>query len=318
MDTEKFKGADVVWAPYEPLIPVALWIREECKIPVLGHFEVIPPGRFSMEAIDKYWFYNEEMPDLESKTFNEYAKYRYLAIAFANCDIKTIIGLEQKYKIEKLLGCQLDGELFIKPYPLDEELLDKYKDPNIKEKRQILSILSLQPHKRTAHVIRALSLIKNPPELIIIGGCKKNKEGKKEEFDKLIELAKKYNVKVTFKDVVSDEEKCKLIQESMFTVHPWACLPVTEVAYFKKASICYDDPVLRDRLADLPFYVLDNNIVEMAQAIDYFDKNPEFRKKWGEKAYNDLISNKTHTHLLKEACKQVNETLILASKVKVK
>ena len=104
-------------------------------------------------------------------------------------------------------------------------------------------------------------------------------------------------------------EKFKIIQESMFSVHPWACLPVGENAYFKKASINYDEPVIRDRLNEMPYYAEANNIMNLAQCINDFIINPKLREKWGERAYYMLKNGETETYLLKEACRKLNDIL---------
>jgi len=306
IDIDLFKGVDVIWAPYEPLIPVAIIFGKDFKIPVVGHFEIIPPGRINMDNLDKHWFENTEKPVNEIN----YLQYKFLGESFMKCDVKTVIGDYQKYQIERLVGRKIKDKTFIKPYPLDNEILEKYRKKDVKEKYQIASITRFAPHKRTHHIIKAMSLLKNPPKLVLISFGKDKL--------KLIKMAKDLGVDVDFKGVISEKEKVEIIQESMFFVHPWTCLPVGEVAYFKKLSINYDDPTIRDRLNDMAYFVENNNIPKLAEAIQYFIDNPKERKRLGEKAYKDLIEGNTETYLLEEAVKRVNETLVLASKIKVK
>lgn len=305
-DLEKeIKGCDVIWAPYEPLIPIGIYLKEEHKIPLLGHFEVVPPGRVNLDNINLHHLVSTN-PLGKNEHYEEYRNYAH---GFLRCDVKTVIGQEEKYKIEKLLGKKIQDKTYIKPYPVDNEYLESFKINNCKEKNQIVCISSLVPHKKVHHLIKAFSLIKNQTKLIIIG------QGKIES--ELKEYAKRLKLNIDFVGLISDEEKFKIIQESMFLVHPWACLPVGEAAFFKKASINYDEAILRDRLNDMPYYAEANNIMDLAQCIDNFIINTKLRKEWGEKAHKMLINGETETYLLRKACSKINDLLILTNKVKV-
>ena len=172
-DLEKeIKGCDVIWAPYEPLIPIGLFLREKYNIPLLGHFEVVPPGRINLDNINLHYLIRTN-PLGKDEYYEEYRDYAY---GFLRCDVKTVIGCEEKYKIEKLLGRKIRDKTYIKPYPVDGEYLESFKIKNCKEKNQIACISSLTPHKKVHHLIKAFSLIKNPPKLIIIGHGKIEKE----------------------------------------------------------------------------------------------------------------------------------------------
>jgi glycosyltransferase involved in cell wall biosynthesis len=103
--------------------------------------------------------------------------------------------------------------------------------------------------------------------------------------------------------LVTDEIKCKTIQESMFAVYPWAWLPVTEAAYYKKPSIVYYFPESYERIGLMPYYVEENNTNELARAIEMLSTNEETRKTMGEKAYNILMRNEIPTVKVNLACK---------------
>lgn len=297
---ELIKGVEVIWAPYEPLIQVANFFGKEFNIPVVGHFEVMPPGKFMLEEKQNHWFKNVTPPTEHL----EYDTYRHLVKEYEKCEIKTITGIGEKYKVEGLLGKKLKDEIYIKPYPVDNEMLEEYKIENVEEKDYILSISRTEYHKKLHHVIKALSLLENPPKLKIIG------HGKAKDF--LINLAKELKVDVEFISLISDKEKAKLIQECMFLAHGWACLPIGECSYYKKPSINYDDTMIRDRLNDMCYYVENNNIEELAKTIQMFIDKPELRKEYGEKFYKYLIDGKAETYLLKTACEKMSKMFELA------
>jgi len=293
IDKEDCETADVIWAPYEPLIYPALKLKEDLKIPVVGHLEIIPQQKYNLENYDNHWYTHISPP-----TDNNYRELERLLKDFLKCDVKSITGPEVKYRMERFLGRILPLNFYIKPYPLDSEMLEKYKK-ELPLKNQILTIDTLVPYKRIQHIVIALSLLKNPPKYIIVG--KYHTDVKQ----KIMEFAKTYKLDIELKGIIGDEEKCHLIQESLFLVEPMSCLTVTEGAYYKKASICYDEHIMHERLADMPFYTPANDIPKLANSIKILVEGEIFRDNIGNKAYSLLMTDKTNTHTLEKACKIV-------------
>jgi len=301
-----FKNIDVIWAPYEPLIPFAIKFKQAFKIPVVGHFEILPPYKIFPDLYILFKFANMNDPPATNYMFTHLLKYKRYIKYFLSCNVKSVTGPEVVYGMEKLIGGRIDSsEFFIKPYPLDTELLEKYRQKDIKEKNQILHIDRLNEYKRVKHILEAMTFIDNPPKLIIAGSGILEEELKK--------FVKEKGLDVEFRGKVSDEEKVKLIQESMFLVEPCSVLTPNEGAYFKKLSICYDEHILRERMGDMVYYTANNDIPELVKSIRYFINNPEERKKWGENAHYLLMNDKTHSHKLETASKLLNEMFIEAT-----
>jgi glycosyltransferase involved in cell wall biosynthesis len=300
------KTIDIAWAPYEPLIPVIIYLKEKFpNIKTVGHFELIPPGKLNLESINESYINKDALPDNDlTRTYYDYKLYMR---TWMRCDYRTYVSDSMLIEMERLLGEKIPRErMSIKPYPLDTEMLDGYKKEDVKTKRQIITIARLVRHKKIHHIIKALSLLVNPPELVILG------DGP--QLENLKSYAQELGVSVTFKGIVTDEEKVKNIQESMFNVSPWAWLSVTEAAYFKKPSIVYYFPESDTRLADSAYYVENNNIRKLATAIELYFNNEEMIKNAGEHAYEMLMNDKLPTMKLEKACKAIENVFIEALK----
>jgi glycosyltransferase involved in cell wall biosynthesis len=292
---DDIEDCDVIWAPYEPLIPLALLFKSKYNKPVMGHFEIVPP-RINLDDIEDNYIFDI---NLDASRFSSYLIYKKYLNCWLSCNFKTYVDDSALFYMKKLYGGELPTNIYVKPYPMDSEMLTSYSKSDVKLKNQICSIARLVPHKKIHHVIKALSLITNPPKYIVIGAG--------EELDKLKQLAKYLNVDVEFKGLSTDEEKVRTIQESLFLVHPWACLPVAEGAFLKKVSITYDYPILRNRNGDISIYAKANDIQDLADKIKMLTKNEALTKELGEIAHNTIMSGKIPTKPIKEACAIMNE-----------
>ena len=293
-DQSKMIGAKLIWAPYEPLITIANYFGKKYNIPTCGHFEIIPPGLISLDEVEVA-FLNSPTPERLPKKYKE---VRQQAHEWSVCPLRTHLGPFHLTETEQLLGYKVKGELFIKPYPLDDVEMKKHVK-KIKKKRQIVSISRLVPHKKIEHVIYALSKMDNPPEYVIIG------TGPKE--DEIKAYAKKLGVPIRLTGRISDEEKYKIIQESIVAVHLWAWLPVGECAFFKVPSIAYDKPSTRERLNNMPIYCLDNTLLCLRDIINTCVNTPEVAETLGKKAHEELMNNRTSIYPIKEASKRLSD-----------
>lgn len=282
-DEDKFSNVDIIWAPYEPLIRPALMLKGLLKCPVVGHFEVVPPAI----NVDSEYIRNHLInPPEEDERIKEYKEY---INEWAACDGRTITDDITFSQIERLSGRMLPS-YDIKPYPIDIGMLESFKE-DVKTEYQILSPIRLVPHKRLHHVIKALSMITNPPKYVIIGSGP--------EATKLMEYAKELGVNVEFKGVVDDKTKALEIQKSMFLVCPWSWLTVGEAAALSKPSVVYYEPSTYARLGDMPVYVVNNDIEELAKTIEILSVGD--KKLWdveatGETANKILKSDITGLH----------------------
>jgi glycosyltransferase involved in cell wall biosynthesis len=288
IDFDQIKHADLIWAPYEHCIPHALYIKRHIKKPVVGHYEIIPPWRVAVDSAAS-WGYRPQQND----EIREY--YKYLVRNYELCDVKTGVDSWSMSDI-MILGGREISNIFIKPYPINDELL---KTTSAEEKHQIITISRLVPHKKIDHIIRALSLIKNPPKLLVVG------EGPQKEMLKL--LAEQLDVNIHFTGLISDEEKAKHIQESLFMVSPWSWLPVGENSLFSKPTITYFHTSTRNRLQTIPLYVEWNNHEQLSRSIEFLCNNSELRTSLGVAAYQKLINGETTIYPIKMACEKMLE-----------
>jgi len=290
-------GADVIWAPFESLAGIACEVKKAINVPIVGHFEVVPPGRVPLDYIKNHWFTRlDSIPQTDEYFW--YYKYKHFAENYAKCDVKTITSDMELRNVETLLGKTLnDSIISIQPYPVHTDMLDKYKDDTIKKKTQIITISRLVPHKRIHHMIKALSLIENAPLFVIVG--------RGPEQENLEKLANELDVKVKFTGLISDKEKAILIQESLFAIHLWAWLPVGECAHYGVPSIAYDQSDTRSKLGKLATYTQTNNIEMLATAITMYLEKPTKIKECGKIAKNSLPVDGSDLYPLNIACEKL-------------
>jgi hypothetical protein len=155
---------DIAWAPYEPLIPVISYLKSQNpNIRTVGHFELIPPYKINIETINEYAINGTAFPKNNGMIKN-YFDYKLYINEWLKCDFKTYIADSMLVEMERLLGKRIDRQrIAIKPYPLDNEMLEMYRDDNIVTKYQILCSVRLVAHKKIHHIIKALSIVNNPP-----------------------------------------------------------------------------------------------------------------------------------------------------------
>lgn len=291
---EKMKTADIIWCPYERETVVGVDLRKHFNIPLVGHYEWVPPWRVSPRN-GLEWGYTKEEVEKIVNTEGDVGYYKSLIPFYNSVDMKTI---STKYCLDtvKALGAE-DKNLRTKPYIIDDKLLLSKKDNNIKEENQILTIGRLVPHKRIHHIIRALALLDNPPLLKIIGYGPYNAELKK--------LISELGVSVSFAGFGQKGDKAIEIQKSLFLVTPCASLPCGEAALFKKPTLMYDNENMIEKHGNMGKYVKNNSIEELSKAIKYWLDNPEEVKKEGQNSYDKLINNESGLKTTKNACKEM-------------
>jgi glycosyltransferase involved in cell wall biosynthesis len=288
------KDVDIIWAPYEPLIRVALELNTNCNTTVVGHYEMIPTTRVNLDNNQVWW---TEQTDKYPVTdyFNEYKEW---AEDWMKCQIKTTIGNFHKDRISLLLGRDV-GAVHMKPYPFDIEMNEGYRDKSIEKKNQIVICNRLVIDKKVHHVIKALTYISNAPKLIVIG------EGP--EKLALEEYAKQLGVEVEFVGLVPDKEKARIIQESLLGIHLWAWLPIGETSFFEVPSITYDRPDTRERLSNVPIYTDRDDVKELAKTISHYLIHDYKRQAHGTAARKVLIDNWCNTKPVSKAVEMLEK-----------
>lgn len=170
-------------------------------------------------------------------------------------------------------------------YPgMDRSIVDKVN--NIKKENQIIYIGRLNAYKNVDLLIKALSKIHSPPNLVICG------DG--EEKKKLIDLATKLKVKCNFKLDVSGNEKWIEIKKSLFMVFPTSFegfgMPPMEALYCRIPCICTDIPILREVYQNKVEYFKDGNINDLVNKINFLLRNPDYCKKRGVEGRKYILS----------------------------
>lgn len=299
--TEGISKIDVIWSPYERENSVAHLVKKELglKAKIVGHYEWIPPWRVGLEH-PKEWGYEKD--NIQPVFYGQpYFKNNYATMinSYLTCNIRTRITDYLVSTIENFGNVKI-GNSYVKPYVIDDKQMLS-ETANIEEKYQIMSTARLVPHKRIHHIIKALSLLKNPPAYKVIG------DG--EEKEKLNKLAKKLGVDIEFLGTGKYGIKTKTIEESMFSVNIWASLPIGESAILKKPAITYGHPTMVETHKNGCKYVGNNNIGELSKAIKFWVDNPTERVKTGEEAYRQLINNETGVYTKIEGTKKLVKIL---------
>jgi glycosyltransferase involved in cell wall biosynthesis len=221
-------------------------------------------------------FGKKEVENFNKKLKNSWEKTKN---SYLQADIK--IGnskLSEKY-YEKWLHQKSDGYV----YPA----IDFTKYNNINKKNQIISIGRLDKNKNTIEIILALSKIKNPPELIIIGGGS--------EKEKIDNLACELDVNVKFLGNVSDEIKFNEINKSLFMVFPSSFegfgMPPLEALYFGIPCICSNLKIFREVYKNKVEYFKEHNVNDLTKKIKFLMSNPNYCLKKGKDGKKYVLNN---------------------------
>ncbi|MBD3202970.1 glycosyltransferase [Candidatus Woesearchaeota archaeon] len=146
------------------------------------------------------------------------------------------------------------------------------------KKNQIIYMGRLDERKNIDKIIKALSLIKNPPRLIIAGGGDQRKY--------LEKLSTNLKVDSIFTGKVSEEKKWKLIRSSKFMVfassHEGFGMPPMEALACEIPCICSDKPIFKEVYEDKVEYFKENDIDSLKEKIEFLLKNPDYCEKRGK------------------------------------
>ena len=198
----------------------------------------------------------------------------------------TIEELPEAINLLKLRG-KIPDVHYVK-YGITTHLLNKI--PGYEEQDQMIFLSRLVKHKGVDLLLKAVSLAKNAPKLVVLG------DG--EERENLEKISKKLGINVEFKGGVSEEQKVIGIKKSKFMIYTSTTESISGIApneslYCEKPCICFDIRVLRDNYNDYVEYVPRGDLKELAKKIDELNSRPSYRKRRGRDGKKYIINNLT-------------------------
>jgi glycosyltransferase involved in cell wall biosynthesis len=146
----------------------------------------------------------------------------------------------------------------------------------------LLAVGALLPNKNHRDLLEAMSLLRDPPDLRIVG------EG--QERRNLQSLARKLGVKTEFDSLVSGEELCRLYERSLFVVVPSLSEPfgmtALEAALAGKPSVVTELGGTKEFVLDQKTGLVVNprNTKSFALAMEQLISNRDLRKNMGQSA----------------------------------
>jgi glycosyltransferase involved in cell wall biosynthesis len=161
--------------------------------------------------------------------------------------------------------------------------------PDYENGEHLLAVGALQPNKNHKALFKALSMLKDPPPLCLIG------DG--QDRGLLRDLAEKLSLPVTFCPRVNDEELCRLYERSMFLVvsslsEPFGMTPV-EGALAGKPSVVGSIGGTREFVVDgeTGLVVNSTSVKHMSGALQLLLDDRGLRKTMGQRARQRALSH---------------------------
>ena len=178
--------------------------------------------------------------------------------AYIESDILLSISLITKKECESWIGREVQD--FIYP-GLDLQMADNVKID--KKENQVIYIGRLDSYKNVDEIMKALSKIKNPPLLVIMG------DGPEKE--KLMKLSNKLEVETKFLGNIDDFRKFQQIKKSLFMVFPSSHegfgMPPMEALYCEIPCICSDKPIFKEIYGEKVEYFKEHDLIDLSDKI---------------------------------------------------
>ncbi len=187
--------------------------------------------------------------------------------------------------VKKVYGYR--GPLFV-AYPAPSIPLSMFR-PNFGNGEHILAVGALLPNKNHRALVRAVSLLENPPMLRVIGDGQEKR--------KLKDLAQNLGAETEFQPRVTSEELCRLYEKSFFVVVPSLSEPfgmtAVEAALAGKPSIVTEAGGTKEFVLDRQtgFVVNPRGAASIASAMKVLLENRDLRKRMGEMARERALNN---------------------------
>ena len=151
---------------------------------------------------------------------------------------------------------------------------DSIKNLDVPKENQIIFVGRLVNNKNVADILKALSLIKNPPKLVICGNG--------DEYHNLISLSNKLNLRCDFMGKVDEEKKWLEIKKSLCMVFPSSFegfgMPPMEALAAGTPCICSNIPILCELYGEYVDYVEVHDIKMMAEKIKLLATDKNYRE----------------------------------------
>lgn len=241
------KEFDIVYGSHTPVSPVVYHIAKTFSIPWGIMILDIPTNQMKEERMRmlqwQFWF--DVMKYANSITFN------------------TLIARDEYYRYTN----QWFPDSHVITYAVN--IPDKYVKSGLDIKGDyVVSAFRLTPQKNANLITRALGRLDNPVKQVVIG----RDNG---DLQVIRDIAKRNNVEVIYKSMVSEEEKYELIKNSLCLVYPQSSeyiggLSPWESMIIGKPTIVSNYKVLHDLFGDGVDYVDDKDSRELAEKIAFY------------------------------------------------
>jgi glycosyltransferase involved in cell wall biosynthesis len=279
---------DVVVGAIEASCVAAFESARAMKLPVYLHGEWVPPWRVGLSPYEE-WGYPPGIPiGAENHIYIPY--YKAIVQCLLQADAYSLAGHYSIKTVENFIGQKLNGALIMYP-SVDYRAIRKIKDEmeNINEEYQIITISRLVPHKKVTMTARALLLLRDPPQWVIIG------QGPEEQ--SIRRLLKGSKVKVKFLGAFSGKRKFLEIKRSIFSVQNFSGIPPAEAMLLGKPCVSMAHQYMIELYGDTLRWGANNNIEEQAANIQYMIDNPEYRRTLASYGANKLLRGEINVTL---------------------
>lgn len=304
INLDKLKGkVDIVVGLMEYSMESASIIAKYLNVPVYNHMEWIPPWRVGIEPKEDWGFENNSKVKITEKEIESFKRlYQNQASIWEASTVKSCAG-KSLFPYIKPFCKNKNVDYDIHYYSANFDKLQKHLNQKIQEENRIVTTARLVPHKRVIHIVRALSMIKNPPELDLVGYGP--------EIFNIDNEARKLGVNINYYGSGKGGIKEYVMQRAMFAVQIWAGLPIAECLYYNKPSVAYDQHHMKEVLGDSVLWANNNNINDLSEKIKYMIENKDYRTELAAKGKELMLSNKigmtTPEHLTNVLTKIMNK-----------
>lgn len=289
---QKEKKFDIIFGSSISATDISIKLGRKFNIPVLSQVLDIP-----IWQLHPYKIWNEHF-----RIWRYWLKYLVLSDKIVvNNEVTKRDLIDFAKELDLIKNSDLD--ISVIPYGINTLTFDRI--PAQKELDQMIFASRLVLYKGLDLLIEAMSLVKNPPKLIVVGNGA--------ERQKLEKSAKDKNVDCNFLGAIPDKDKIREIKKSKFMVYPSitdhiAGLPPIEALYCKKPCICFDIKIIHDLYEDHVEYVPRGDINLLAEKIGSLNTDENYRKKRGANG-RDFVKMKLTTEKHADALLKIMKDL---------
>lgn len=263
---------DLIFGTATTAIDQGTWLKELLEIPFVCQILDVPTWR--IVQLGPSQIYRESMiplPLLPQQMFDNYrAEWGWWFSKIPEID--AIVTLHSITKKQIIMFCGGDpGNIHVIYHgSIDKDAIDRFIDPTIQKKNQIMHLARLVFHKGVDKFIHVAHLVQQMlPIRVVIASS-----GTFDWYEGLLkDYASKLLENYAFTGWISNQEKFRLLQESKVTVEcTWddattsGCI-AGESMYVGTPVVCWDLPQSREVYQDHAFYIKKNDYEAMAKTI---------------------------------------------------